>query len=236
MRPVIKGFPDYGVSVVVKFGGSLMKNLQSCKDALAELEDLHRSGHRILIVPGGGLPDKAIESVNATHPFEHFTAHHACALAQDQTGYMLADAALSFGLVATSSLGECRQILNEDRIPVLLPSRILFALDPVEWSWDVTSDAVAAWVAWLCGAQRLAIWTDVDGVFRDGATHDTDALIREITSKKLACLGHTSIDMCAAQFMAARNLAGAVLNGAFPDRMRAWLEGNNFVGTRIIAS
>ncbi|MEZ2127908.1 aspartate kinase [Sinorhizobium sp. CB9] len=233
MQSAIRGFTPYGISVVVKFGGSLMRNLEACRAALAELEELGRSGHRILIVPGGGIPDKAIEAVDATHPLAPFTAHHACALAQDQTAYMLSDPALSSNLVACSTLGECRLRLREGKLPVLLPSKILFALDPVEWSWDITSDAIAAWIAWLTDTPKLAILTDVDGVYRNAATDDPTALITEIRSDELARLGHTSIDACAAHFMSQRGISGVVLNGTHPYRLRDWLEERRVTGTRI---
>jgi len=229
----IEGFPAYGFSTIVKVGGSLMRDLQACRETLAELERLANRGHRMLIVPGGGLPDKAIESVDATHPLAPFTAHHACALAQDQTGYMLADPALSTGLVSCSGLGDCRQAASEGRIPVLLPSRILFAMDPVAWSWNITSDAIAAWIAWVTDTPSLAILTDVDGVYRDARTDDPTALIAEIEAEDLVALGHTSIDACAALFMARKRISGVVVNGAHPHRLGEWLQGRPVRATRI---
>lgn len=235
MQTGIKGFNPYGFSVVVKFGGSLMRDLAVCKSALCELERLADHRHRLLIVPGGGIPDKAIEAVDATHPLSPFTAHHACGLAQDQTGYMLADAAFSSKIVPSANLGECRRLAQDGKIPVLLPSRLLFALDPVEWSWDVTSDAVAAWIAWITTTPRLVILTNVDGVYRNGATDDPSALIRKISGNDLVKLGHTSIDACAAAFMAQKNISGAVINGAHTCRLGEWLDGKPVMATDITA-
>ncbi|WP_107676190.1 aspartate kinase [Agrobacterium sp. LAD9] len=233
MQDVLRGFPSYGFSVVVKFGGSLMRDPVICKAALAEIERVTDQGHRILIVPGGGIPDKAIEAIDASHPLESFTAHHACALAQDQTGYLLADRAFSSKLVASSALGECRTLAKNGKVPVLLPSRALFTMDPVEWSWDITSDAVAAWIAWITSTPYLAILTDVDGVYRGAATKDPAALIEQIDAHDLAELGHTSIDACAANFMAKRGVPGVVINGAYPQRLTAWLERKRVTATTI---
>lgn len=236
MTGLMKGFTPYGFSVVVKFGGSLMRDLAVCKAAVAELERISRSGHRILVVPGGGLPDKAIESVDATHRLTPSTAHHACALAQDQTGYLLADPAFSSEFVSCSTLGECRTLASQGKIPILLPSRILFAMDPVEWSWTITSDAVAAWIAWVTDTPRLAIFTNVDGVYRDAATDDPNALIQDIAAYELSLLGHTSIDACAPGFMAEKRIAGCVLNGSHPRRLADWLEGKSVTATNIRTS
>ncbi|WP_037390182.1 aspartate kinase [Sinorhizobium americanum] len=235
MNAFIKGFSPYGFSVVVKFGGSLMADLRACKAAVTELEGLADRGYRMLIVPGGGILDKAIETVDEKHPLAPFTAHHACALAQDQTGYLLSDRAFSSKLVASAMLGECRSLAKDGKIPVLLPSRILFAMDPVEWSWDITSDAVAAWITWITSTPRLAILTDVDGVYRNAATHDPESLIEELGAHELAELGHTSIDVCAAHFMAVRGVSGVVINGAHPRRLTDWLEGKRVRATHILS-
>ncbi|MEH7876388.1 aspartate kinase [Rhizobium laguerreae] len=233
MQNNLRGFCPYGFSIIVKFGGSLMRDIATCKKAIAQLEELASKGHRILIVPGGGIPDKAIEAIDAKHPLEPFTAHHACALAQDQTGYLLADRAFSTKLVACSAFSECKALVQQGMIPVLLPSRVLFTMDPVEWSWEITSDAVAAWIAWVTLTPRLVILTDVDGVYRGAATEDQSALIEIITAQDLADLGHTSIDVCAASFMAQRGISGVVVNGAHPERLAGWLEGKRVRATTI---
>lgn len=233
MDGAIKGFPPYGFSTVVKFGGSIMRDIAACKKAVAELERLADEGHKLLVVPGGGIPDKAIEAIDALAPFAPSTAHHACALAQDQTGYILSDPAFSSKLIASASLGECRTIARDGKVPILLPSRLLFAAEPVDWTWQVTSDAVAAWVAWLTMTPTVVIWTTVDGVYRDGAIDDPDALIKQISAQDLARLGHTAIDVCAADFMARRKLSGAVINAFYPKRLADWLRGRSIKATNI---
>ncbi|QPH54788.1 aspartate kinase [Pontivivens ytuae] len=235
MADRIKGFPPYNIDAVVKIGGSLMQQPERCRALIAEIETLACEGHRLLLVPGGGLPDNAIESVDATYPLSPFTAHHACALAQDQTGYMLADSAFSTRLRPCSTLGACRQAIADDAVPILLPSQILFHMDPVSWSWDITSDAVAAWFAWLVGATRLVIVTNVDGVFLNGAVSDPAQRIAWIAAADLARLGHTSIDACAADFLAGKGLSGAVLNGAHPERLAAYLRGEPTIATEVLA-
>ncbi|WP_208245875.1 aspartate kinase (plasmid) [Rhizobium sp. T1470] len=233
MDGAINGFPPYGFSAVVKFGGSIMRDLAVCKHAVAELERLADHGHKILVVPGGGIPDKAIEAVDVAASLTPSTAHHACALAQDQTGYMLADPAFSSKLVPSASLGECRALAKEAKVPVLLPSRLLFAADPVEWTWHITSDAVAAWIAWLTSTPRLVIWTNVDGVYRGGAVDDPAALVEQITARELVRFGHTSIDACAVDFMAQKHLPGAVINARYPARLADWLAGTPVRATDI---
>lgn len=236
MLDAIQGFPPYRIDVVVKIGGSMMKQPKRCRALIEVIEDLAKEGFHLLLVPGGGLPDKAIESVDATYPLAPFTAHHACALAQDQTGYMLADPAFSKLLRPCATLGACRSAIAEGAVPILLPSQILFDLDPVSWSWDVTSDAVAAWLTWLVGATRLVIVTDVDGVFLHGLVDRPEKRIARIAASDLAALGHTSIDACAAAFVEKKGLSAAVLNGAHPTRLANYLRGEPTISTEVLPS
>ncbi|PCI04071.1 MAG: aspartate kinase [Hyphomicrobiales bacterium] len=229
-----EGFPDFGFSTVIKFGGSLMRNPAACRSTIVAIETIAASGHNVLIVPGGGIPDKAIEAINVDNPLSPFTAHHACALAQDQTGYLLSDPEFSSNLVPCASLGDCKTALQKGSVPVLLPSRILFAIDPVAWSWDITSDAVAAWFAWLVGARSLAVLTDVDGIYADGDINNPEKRIVRVSARDLVGLGHTSIDVCAVAFMAGKGITGAVLNGHHPDRLIDWMEGRATIATDIV--
>ncbi|MDL2402407.1 aspartate kinase [Rhizobium mayense] len=228
-----ESFPSHDFSIVVEFGGSLMHDLSVCRAAVAELERLVQRGDRILVVPGRGFQDKAIEAADTAYAPAPFAAPHACALAQDQTGYLLAHRAFSPNLVPSATLGECRSLAKVGKIPVLLPSHMLFAMDPAIWSWDITSDAVAAWIAWVTNAPLLAMLTDVDGIYRDAATHDPEALIKEIDAHDLAELGHTSIDACAAHFMSLRGASGIIINGAHPNRLRDWTDGKHVRATHI---
>ncbi|MDK4743251.1 MULTISPECIES: aspartate kinase [Rhizobium] len=228
-----QSLPPCGFSIVVKFHGSLMHDLSVFRTAVAELERLVERGHRILVVPGGDLNDKAIERVEDLYPPPSVMTHHACALVQDETGYLLANRAFSSKLVPSATLSECRSLAKVGKIPVLLASRMLFTTDSVEWSLDITSNAVAAWIAWVTNAPLMAILTDVDGVYRNAATHDPGALIEEIDAHDLAELGHASVDACAAHFMSLRGAAGVVINGTHPNRLRDWTEGKHVRATYI---
>lgn len=232
----IKGFVDYGVDIVLKFGGSLTRDLERCQALIGAIAGLAAEGQRILILPGGGRTDKVIEAIDRERPLAAETAHRACALAQDQTGLILADPAFSDRLVACETLAACRAALAQGNVAVLLPSRLLFDVDPVEQTFEITSDAVGVWLAWLTGARRVAILTDVDGVFEAGRIGDPDHLIATISAAELLRMGHTSIDACAVAFLQARGMDCTVLNGLHPDRVAAWGRGQDATGTAIIGA
>jgi aspartokinase-like uncharacterized kinase len=233
MRPSPPGFVHPDLGCVVKLGGSLTRDIGEASRLIGALAGLAGSGQRILVVPGGGRPDKAIEAIDRERPLAPGTAHRACALAQDQTGLILADPAIACGTEACTTIGQCLAALGRHRLPILLPSRLIFVAEPVEASWDVTSDAVGAWIAWLLGADRYAILTDVDGVYAAGRIGEPDQLLSEMAAADLVAMGRTSVDACAAAFIAAKRIEAVVLNGRHPERVVDWIERRPCRGTLI---
>ena len=229
----IRGFTQFDIDILVKFGGSLTRDLDLCRRLVGVIARLSDTGQRIIVVPGGGRTNKVVEAIDRERPLAPDTALRACALAQDQTGLLLADPGFSDSLVACETLASCRVALDLGKVAVLLPSRLLSDLDPVEPTLDVTSDAVAAWVAWLVAARRLAVLTDVDGVFAGGNLGSKAHLIRHVSASRLSEMGHTAIDACAAAFLDAKRMDCAVLNGNIPDRLLAWAQGRSVVGTIV---
>jgi aspartokinase-like uncharacterized kinase len=76
-------------------------------------------------------------------------------LAMDQYAHLIAGRLACSALV--TNVREARTALGDGRVPVLAPSQWLREADPLPHSWDVTSDAVAAWVAGAVGARRLVL-------------------------------------------------------------------------------
>ena len=229
----VPGFIDYDVDVVVKFGGSLLARLEDVKRFAVTLGALRRSGIRIVVVPGGGPTDKTIEAIDRQQRLSLEICHRACALAQDQTGLVISDESFSDALRTCDNFEDLRRVLDSERVAVLLPSRILFALDPIERTWDVTSDAVAAWVAWLLSARSFAIATDVDGVFSSGRIGSEEHLLPKISARDLVAMGHTAVDRCAAEFLLGRSMDCFVFNGKDPERLGRWLTGEPARGTHV---
>jgi 5-(aminomethyl)-3-furanmethanol phosphate kinase len=229
-----RGFTDYNVDCVIKFGGSLLFDEKQCRAAINGLTDANSSGYRLLIMPGGGPTDKTIESLDRRHPFHRNTHHRACARAQDQTGLMISDPCFSSSLQPAETLEEVRCIIDSGRVAVLLPSRLIAMLDPFERTWDITSDAMAVWLAWLVSARRAVILTDVDGIFTPGHINEEGYLIPSITASNLADLGHTSVDACTAPFLCERYVDSWVLNGRYSERLLAILAGEQAIGTHIV--
>ncbi|NER48175.1 MAG: aspartate kinase [Symploca sp. SIO1A3] len=231
---MLKGFVDYNVDATVKFGGSLLADEQACRNTVRALQSAAQQGKRLLVIPGGGPTDNTIEELDARTPFVPDTHHRACARAQDQTGLMISDPCFSNGLRAIETLEEMRHTLDEGIIPVLLPSRLIFDIDPFERTWEITSDAMAVWFAWLVRCNLTLILTNVDGVYRDGKVDSEAHFLPEVTASELAQMGHTAVDACTPAFLVEHGLDCWILNGKYPDRITQLLvDGIKPVGTFV---
>jgi aspartokinase-like uncharacterized kinase len=230
----LRGFTQYNFDVVIKVGGSLLADLGRLESTMREIDRLRSEGLRPLIVPGGGPTDNEIERIYALRPFGMETAHRACALAQDQTGLMLCGASLAESLEPCDTLDAAIDATLAGRSPVILPSALLLAAGPIERTWDVTSDSVAGWFAWLTNTPRLAILTNVDGVYRPGHVGEPASLLQSVRAADLAAMGHTAVDVCLPGWIAAGRVGEcAVINGWHSERLRQWINGEAMIGTII---
>jgi aspartokinase-like uncharacterized kinase len=137
--------------IVVKLGGSFAfsGHLRNWIEALAACAG------RVVIVPGGGPFADAVRLAQIRMGFDDRTAHHMAVLAMEQYGRALAS--FSSVLSPADSADAIRHNLVADRIPVWMPSLMVFRANDLVQSWKVTSDSLAAWLAGRIGADRLLL-------------------------------------------------------------------------------
>jgi hypothetical protein len=203
------------------------------KPAIQGMAEAARAGSRLVVIPGGGPTDKTIEALDKRHPFAPNTHHRACARAQDQTGLMISDPAFGTDLVPCENLEQVTAALDEGKVAVLLPSSIIFAIDPFERTWEITSDGMSAWFAWLLGTKQLVILTDVDGVYPPQSVFEGPP-IPKIAASQLDLWGHTAVDACTPSFLKRHGISCWVLHGGKPGRLASALGGQKTVGTLIL--
>jgi len=228
------GFVDYKIDAVVKFGGSLLEDEHRCKAAIDSLAAASQKGYRILVVPGGGPTDNAIEKLDRTYHFVSNTHHKACARAQDQTGIMICDEFFSTSLCPCENLEDVAEVLDNGKVAVILPSRIIFDMNPFERTWDITSDAMAAWFAWVTSAKRFIIFKSIDGIFEvdeDGIKKD---LIKTISADTLMQMNSDVVDKCVAPFLLAKKMNAYIVNGNNQDDFLKIFDSADFHGTFVI--
>jgi aspartokinase-like uncharacterized kinase len=208
---------------VVKIGGSLFPEY-----SMALAEEL--VGKPVLVVCGGG---ELANKLREYHREMHFSAtahHHAAILCMDILGMLLADKVE--GAEAVKSLTEAKKALERDKLPILLPSRIFYYLDPLEHSWKVTSDSMSIYISEVVKA-KLLIATDVDGIYTHHPSQDGARFIKEISAEKLLNFGETSLDEGFAELLLRYQSKSYVVNGRHPERVIALLEGRSSKHTFI---
>ena len=203
---------------VIKLGGSL----KDCAQPLIQqIDDRARQKHiSVLIVPGGGVFADTVRTFQQVSGTGEDAAHWMAVLAMEQYAYYLADRS---GCPLTTTLEP-----QEQGVSILLPYRLLQQDDSgLAHSWDVTSDTIAAWVARQTGT-RLVKATDVDGIYLDGK------LVSRIHASDLLDMEETCVDRGLPPLLLQHGMDCMVVNGRYPERILAALDGDVNSGTQII--
>ena len=196
---------------VLKFGGSLFNHAP-------ELLEIVRSADTdVLIVPGGGRFADLVRDVQRESGLSEEAAHWMAVLAMDEYAYYLSDVS---GIELTPLL------VKKKGIRIVLPYEILRRRDELPHSWDVTSDTIAAWMAYQTGSKLIKA-TDVDGIILDGRLQDT------IDASKLRGL-ETCVDRALPGFLVEHKMDALVINGLKAPMLEDALKDRQTKGTLIV--
>ena len=222
------------MDAVIKVGGSLAADSTALTELCKTLADLAEK-YRLLLVPGGGEFADAVREVDKRYSLSSVAAHKMAILGMDQYGLLLSDIIPNSQPV--QNLDEAAEVSQLRRVPVLLPSLLIFREAGLEASWDFTSDSIAAYVACRLGTRRLVLVTDVDGVFtRDPKAHSDAVFLKEVRAEELLKLeSRTSVDRYLPRMLLQMSMDCFVVNGIYPERIRLLLAGHETRCTRIVA-
>ena len=187
--------------IVVKLGGSLYHRVPQIIPVLRE------AGRPLLIVPGGGPFANAVRETQV----EGDAAHWMAVAAMEQYGWY----------VASHRLPVTAYLAIPDHPAVLLPYCCLREKDPLPHSWDVTSDTIAAWIAYTLGLDLLLL-KSVDGITTGGG------LLENVTTP----LATDVVDPAFLPFVLEKKVATCIINGTDPGRVRRFLTGQQVPGTK----
>lgn len=194
---------------VLKIGGSLLEIGHDLVRYLLthELD--------VLIVPGGG-------------PFADVVRHYSGSLSNDAAHWMAVLAMEQYAFYLAGGTG-CRLIDDAIDMPrgvsILLPFKMVYENDPLRHSWDVTSDAIAAWIAGTLEAD-LVVAKDVDGIYIN------DELVRVIRASELSF--ETCIDTTLPEVLLQYKSKCVIINGTYFKRVTDALRNKDVIGTRVI--
>ena len=216
------------IEFVLKIGGSLGRGTK-LKPLCQRLAELGRK-RRILVVPGGGAFADMVRDYHSRYELSDSAAHWMAILAMDQFGHALAD--LIPDGEPVRGLAAARETAAAGRVPVLNSFDLLFRVDPLERSWRVTSDSIAAWVAEQVGARTLVLLKSVDGLYTsDPHAGGNPELIEDIGLDQLAaCDG---VDSYLPRLLSGSALKLWIINGEHPDRLTELLKKGRTKGTRV---
>ena len=219
------------MEAVLKVGGSLAEAPKSLTKLCQELSGLAKD-HRIAVVPGGGEFADTVRKFDKTFGLSDVAAHKMAVLAMDQYGLFLSD--ITQNAYVSYSLEDISNSLK-GKLPIFLPSQLMLREDPLENSWNVTSDTIAAYIAGKLHVEKLVLVTDVDGVFCEDPKQNADTkLVDELSAKELQNWNRrTSVDTTLPKMLLETKLDCYVVNGKYPERIRLILENKKTVCTHV---
>lgn len=210
---------------IIKIGGSLCKYPTELKELCRKLS-LWLKGKKCIVTPGGGPFTDIVRQVQKIYMLSDDVAHEMALLAVDQYGLLLSE--LIGGSIPVKTLAEAKKLLGL-AIPVLLPSHVVTSLDLLEHSWDMGSDCIAAMVAKACGAKKLILVKDVDGIY------DPNDPVRVLAEVPLDELEHTRtcLDPKLPQMLRGSGIECVIVNGTKHERVKAVLDDSETTCTKI---
>lgn len=219
-------------AAVVKVGGSLAAYPDKLKALCAKLSEIHKT-QKLIVVPGGGEFADIVRTLDKRFSLSPSVSHRLAILAMDQYGFLLSN--LTPDSIMVNRLEMVQETWDFGKLPVFLPSNFLLEMDPLENSWDVTSDSIAAYIAGQLHASRLLLVTDVDGIYNCDPKKFPDAkLISKLSAQELLKMNkRTSVDTFLPKLLLQLQIKCFVVNGLYPDRVETVLERHNTVSTVI---
>lgn len=178
---------------VVKVGGGLLQHDGAFAHVVSALAEAQALGAKLVVIAGGGPFADAVRAADARWSLGDDAAHWMAIHAMDQTAHWI-HAQLP-GSALVRSPYQAGAALDTGRLPIFAPAAWLHDTDTLPHSWDVTSDAIAAYAAGATDAARLLLLKPVDG------TPDTlaDAALRRVAPRglRIACVDARRPDLAA---------------------------------------
>ena len=216
----------------IKIGGSLISYTEELIDLMQSLDKFSKS-YKIVIIPGGGPFANIVRDLYRQYNLSETVAHWMAILAMDQYGFFLSN--LSENAVTISSIDNTKELALSNKLVIILPFQILYKRDPLEHSWNVTSDSIAAHIATLINAESLILLKDVEGIFKHDPKQEPSELIAELDRHDFnAFTTQKCVDKYFPKILAQSNIRCWILNGRHPSRISAVLKGQKPIGTEIL--
>ena len=222
------------MDAVIKIGGSLAEDPERLRALCAKLSEFAKK-YAIVVVPGGGRFADVVRDFDKRFTLSSEISHRMAVLGMNQFGLLLSQ--IIPNSCATYLLNDAKQLSEIGVVPVFLPSRLMFKEDPLENSWNVTSDSISVYVASRLHVAKVLLVTDVDGIFTEDPRKHADAkLIGRLSAvETLKLKQRTSVDRYLPKLLLESPIDCYVVNGKHPERIAAILAGQQATCTLIVA-
>jgi aspartokinase-like uncharacterized kinase len=219
-------------TTVVKVGGSLATYPEKLRALCAKLNEIFVK-HKLMVVPGGGEFADLVRDFDKRYKLSRETSNRMAILSMDQYGFLLSSLIPRASTV--NQLENLQEVIDSGKLPIFLPSLLLLRKDPLENSWNVTSDSYAVYIADQLCARKVLLVTDVDGIFtHDPKKYPNAKLIKRLTSQQLFAMHkRTSVDKFLPKLLLQLQINCFVVNGLYPERVETVLDGKDTICTLI---
>lgn len=195
-------------TIVVKVGGSLLRKTKIV-DSLSEV--ITSLNAKITLVPGGGVFVDKVRELFIRHEISSTEAHYMAIKAMEVYGILLANRIKNSRLC--SSLEQVRSAMNEGKIAVILPYRVISKIGALPTLWKITSDSIAVFLAILLKADLAILLKSIDGVFIGGK------IVRELKASEIHSLKGYADDYIL-ELIRRYKAKVAIVNGLKPEILR----------------
>ncbi|MEM3506031.1 MAG: hypothetical protein QXT31_00015 [Candidatus Bathyarchaeia archaeon] len=213
------------METVLKIGGSLSKKPDKLMKLCIMLGDLAKK-HCLTVVPGGAEFADTVRHAYKLFSLSENVAHKMAILAMEQYGLLLSDITPNSRIAKT--IKDCIKLSKKGFLPILLPHWLLYRKNPFKPSWNITSDSISVYIAYLLKAKNLILIKDVDGVY------DKNGEVLSITTLNWLKKNKTCLDKYFPFIMKKAKLKCYIVNGLYPKRLKMLLEGGKTLCTEIL--
>jgi len=202
-------------TIIVKIGGSLLHKT-TIIDTLSEV--LTSLNARIALIPGGGVFANKVRELFVRHEISSVEAHYMAIKAMEVYSILLASRIKNSRLC--SSLEQARSAMDEGKIAIILPYKIISKTRVLPALWKITSDSIAVFLATLLKADFAILLKSVDGVFIDGK------IVRELKAGRIRSLKGYADDYIL-ELIRKYKVKVAIINGLKPEILRLIVQGEH---------
>ncbi len=221
------------IDAVIKIGGSVLKQ-NSIKKLGKTLDNLIKD-FSFVIIPGGGDYANLVRRDYTDYQLSEDTVHWMAILGENILGFLLLEYSI-FG-VPVFTIDEIHKALDDFRIPVLMPFRYLFEHDPLEHSWEITSDSIASYFASVLKVNQLILLKDVDGIYSHDPKDPSKDQPEFISNLSLNNTDFSNLQSCIdvslPVLLKKYRQTCYIINGLYPDRLYKLLHHEQTIYTKI---